>query len=997
FVGRRAELGVLDEALRGGYQLVLVVGDAGLGKTRLVAEAMDSARQRGAVTVACGCLPLADKLPLLPAVHALHELDRLGGGRVLAGALDHLPGFVRAELARLLPQLGDESPGASGQAQLAGREQLFAAFAALLVQLAGEAPVVLLVEDIHWADSATLDLLTCLRIAAAGSALVLVVTCRSDEASVEEHILSWLAQVRRSTAIVEVRLIPLSRDEVAEQAADLAGGAPSAAFVDRLHARAQGNPFYVEQLMAAALTRPAAGDLELPRRLPGGLTDLLTGRVRQVSDAARAVLAGLAVAERPLTEPSLAAVTGLPEPAVRPALGELSAAKLLAPFDDDGGGCRPRHALLAEAVTAGLLPGERLSLHARTAMVLEATGDPAVMAEVAGHWAAAGRPADELRATVAAAEAALQVFAFGQAADLWLRAIDLSQRLPDAAARLNLDPAGLHLSAIDALGCCGRREEAARLTEQTYHRFAAWPDRAIAARVHSLTGSSRSIDDPAAARPLYDEALRLFTGTPASREHAESLLHYANGFRGQGQSDAGLSHLDQALVVAEAAGATDVAIIVLANLARLHIVNGRLDDAFASLQRGNDLVRSLQSPSADAGSGGLLAAIESDLLLKTGRPQEARDVGLEGYERAKRIGRGESVFAIFPLSNAVEAILELGDTAEAARLLDPLTSDGPRLDTWPLHACRVQLDLRRGRVEQAAKRLDTIRRLLPALGDVDFAREIALVAVELALWRSEPQAALAEAEQVLARLHGTEQELLCGELLVLGARAAADLALRARAKGDRLGEGAADAALQRLASILERMGGRPFTEHPYAVRIPGDRAEWTAERSRGEGVSHPAAWEATAAEWEALGRPHRAGYAWWRHAQARLEAGQSPSTVAGPLRRAAASAAGMAPLAEAIEGLARRARISLQATDEESEHAAVPLSRRYGLTARELLVLRLVADGRTNAQIGAELYMSPKTASVHVSNILRKLRVTNRVQAAALAERAGILEETPNH
>jgi DNA-binding NarL/FixJ family response regulator len=105
----------------------------------------------------------------------------------------------------------------------------------------------------------------------------------------------------------------------------------------------------------------------------------------------------------------------------------------------------------------------------------------------------------------------------------------------------------------------------------------------------------------------------------------------------------------------------------------------------------------------------------------------------------------------------------------------------------------------------------------------------------------------------------------------------------------------------------------------------------------------------------------------------------------------------MAPLAEAIEGLARRARIPLQATDERSEHPAVSLSHRYGLTARELLVLRLVADGRTNAQIGAELYMSPKTASVHVSNILRKLQVTNRVQAAALAERAGILEEKPDH
>jgi tetratricopeptide (TPR) repeat protein len=209
-------------------------------------------------------------------------------------------------------------------------------------------------------------------------------------------------------------------------------------------------------------------------------------------------------------------------------------------------------------------------------MVLEATGDPAVMAEVAGHWAAAGRPADELRASVAAAEAALQVFAFGQAADLWRRAIELSQR-----QRLPRSGAKRRRPRLSRSGAGGRR----------------------------------------------------------------------------------------------CGRATDVTITVLANLARLYIVNGRLDEALASLQRGNDLVHSLESLNADAGSGGLLAAIESDLLLKTGRPQQARDVGIEGHERAKRIGQGESVFAVFPLANAVEATLEMGDTAEAARLLDPLTTD----------------------------------------------------------------------------------------------------------------------------------------------------------------------------------------------------------------------------------------------------------------------------------------------------------------------------------
>jgi DNA-binding CsgD family transcriptional regulator/tetratricopeptide (TPR) repeat protein len=792
-----------------------------------------------------------------------------------------------------------------------------------------------------------------------------------------------------------VRLFPLSRAEVAEQASDLAGGAPSEVFVDQLYARTQGNPFYVEQLMAAALTRPDVADPVLPGRLPGGLTDLLTGRVRQVSGAARAVLAGLAVAGRPLTEPSLAAVTELPEPAVRSALGELSAAKLLAPFDD-GAGCRPRHALLAEAVTASLLPGERLSLHARTATVLEATGDPTVMAEVAGHWAAAGRPAEELRASVAAAEAALRVFAFAQAADLWRRAIDLYDGLPDIATRLDLDPARLHLSAIDALSVCGRSEEATRLAEQAYHRFAAWPDRGVAALVHRFAADYASTD-PAGARPLYEEALRLFAGTPASREYAETVLNYANNFFYQGQSDTGLSHLEQALTIADAAEATDVTIMVLANLARLQIQNGRLEEALASLQRGNDLVRGLESINADGEPGVYLAGFESDLLLKNGRLQEARDVGLEGFERARRFGRGDSYTAVIPLGNAVQAIIELGDTAYAARLVDPLTIDEPRFDTWPLYSFRVLLDLRRGLLERAEQLLDTTLQL-PIRGSIDMDREIALIVAEVALWRGRPQAALSEAEQVLARLAGTEQELMCGNLLVLGARAAADLAQRARAQGDEPGEDAARAAIQRLASTLETMGGRPFSDHPYAARVPGDRADWTAERSRCEGPNDPRAWEVAAAAWEELRRPHRAAYAWWRHTQARLDTGEAPIAVTGQLRRAATAAAGMAPLAEAIDNLARQARIQLEApTEATTPSSAKPTPKPYGLTDRELLVLRLVVDGRSNTQIGRELYMSPKTASVHVSNILRKLQVNNRVQAAALAERAGLFGKMPGH
>ena len=172
----------------------------------------------------------------------------------------------------------------------------------------------------------------------------------------------------------EIRLGPLSRAEEAEQVAALAGGPVPPRVLDALYARAEGNPFFTEQLVAAALAGAAEGVLRVPAGLPARLAELLTARAGRCTGDARAVLAGLAVAGRPLTEDQIGAVAGLDVQALRRGLRELAEARLLAD-GTPGGGHRPRHALLAEAVAAGLLPGERAVLHERTARVLEAAGE----------------------------------------------------------------------------------------------------------------------------------------------------------------------------------------------------------------------------------------------------------------------------------------------------------------------------------------------------------------------------------------------------------------------------------------------------------------------------------------------------------------------------------------------------------------------------------------------------------------------------------------------
>ena len=245
---------------------------------------------------------------------------------------------------------------------------------------------------------------------------------------------------------------------------------------------------------------------------------------------------------------------------------------------------------------------------------------------------------------------------------------------------------------------------------------------------------------------------------------------------------------------------------------------------------------------------------------------------------------------------------------------------------------------------------------------------------------------------MLALYTAPDLTIFCGRLLVAGMRGCADLAEQARARRDGHAASAAQAAADGLAFWVKQMAGAPFTDHPYVATIPAERATWDAERTRLAGTSDPAAWNASAKTWEDLGCPHLAGYARWRQAEAQLAAGlPRPATTA--LRAAAAAADGHAPLLAQIHALATRARIPLHPPPDAVTEAPAPDPLApYGLTGRELTVLRLVAAGRTNAQIGAELFISPRTAGVHVTNIMRKLGVANRVQAAALAERAGLAQ-----
>jgi hypothetical protein len=210
----------------------------------------------GVVSVWGGCLPMRETLPLLPVMDALGELSRVDGGELLDAALAVTPRYVRMEVERLLPQLEADAPQSTGRGESGQRDRLFAAIAELLGAVDRRRDTALVVEDVHWADATTLDCLMFLTRPRRDSGLTVVVTCRSDETSLEPQVAEWLTHVRGRGGAAEVRLGPLSRDEVAEQVAELAGATVSAPVVDELYARAEGNPFFTEQLVAAMAGSP---------------------------------------------------------------------------------------------------------------------------------------------------------------------------------------------------------------------------------------------------------------------------------------------------------------------------------------------------------------------------------------------------------------------------------------------------------------------------------------------------------------------------------------------------------------------------------------------------------------------------------------------------------------------------------------------------------------------------------------------------------------------
>lgn len=1000
FIGRQAELATLTDAVAqaasGHAGVVLIGGDAGIGKSRLVGEIATQGRETGVLVLEGGCVSLGDGggLPFAPIVEALRglpailEADRSGA----LGTIADLRSPATAELGRLIPELGTTAgveQGALDRPEWV-QARIFEGLLSLLRSLGERATVVLIIEDLHWADGSTRDVTSFLARNARTERLLVIGTYRADELNRRHPLRPWLSEMERLPRVQRVELARFGRPELEAQVASILEHAPPLGLVDAVERRTEGNPFFVEELLASGAEEPGHG-------LPPTLRDVLLNRVTALSDPAQRLLGVASVAGRTVDSELLATVAGGPEADLEHALRDALAAQIL--VIDPGsraGGYRFRHALLAEAVYDDLLPSERRRLHAAYAAALEARQTPnsaeraSHLSALAHHASAAHEPVRALKAWVAAARAASGAFGFAESVRAYERAIDLWDAVPADDRPQGVDPAALYDEAALASMISGRPDRAvdfARMATSLIDRTRE-PDRwaATNVRLSRALWVSGTMDEGLAILESTAAALEASDASP-TRARVLAALAGAHMLRGDLSEAIAVGH--HAIDVARAGGSQLAEAHALNTLGVSTVLTGDSAEGLRLMKQAFEQTMALDDAYDDLGRS--YANLTSTLLI-SGHAQESLDWAIEGIAWATAVGSSGG-YGRFIAGNAIEAAVRLGqwDLAESMAE-DLLAQDTVGANRTGAIAVSGAFLVERGHPELAEALLDEGRILVESLQDAQFNGPVFVGLIELAVTRGEFERASALAAEGVERLRRTEDRYYYSNLLAFATRAEADLAETARARRDRA---SADRAAQRAseyAANLREMVERTPNPDAFGGRLGASAAFGVAEASRAAGTPDPDAWKEAAAK--TANGAWLAAYARFRLAEALLAAHAPRQEAESELAEsyAAATTLGALPLIGWIEAMARRARISLQADPQlvESAEEREPATDDLGLTNREREVLALVAEGYTNRRIAETLFISESTAGVHVSNILGKLGVASRTEAAAVAARLGL-------
>ncbi|MEV6653236.1 AAA family ATPase [Streptomyces sp. NPDC051219] len=986
FVGRADELTVLTEALSraaaGEPQALLVGGEAGVGKTRLVEEFLAAACRGDAVVAVGGCVEIGSEgLPFAPFSTALRALRRQLPQELAAAA------GQEDELARLLPELG-EAPRGPHQEESTAR--LFELTVRLLERLAMDRTVVVALEDLHWADASTRHLLAYLFRTLRRGRLVVIATYRADDIHRRHPLRPLLAELDRLRTVQRIELSRFNRAEVRRQLAGILAVEPEQALVDDVFTRSDGNAFFVEELACCIGTRCRPG-------LSDSLRDLLLVRVEALPEDAQRVVRMVAEGGSAVEYPLLLAVARLTEDELIEALRSAAGANILN-ATADGDGYRFRHSLVREAVSDDLLPGERSRINRRYAEALEA--DPSLVRaderpiRLASYWYYAHDTVKALPAVLEASVAARRRHAYSEqlrllerAMDLWedvpaevrqaLRPVDYAEAYPPCGCHPETTPLrhlDLLAEAAVAARLGGERERALMITKKALRRLDGENDPLRAAWF--WTERSKLVQSLARGDGWAElgTAQELVRGLPPSAVHAGVLADVASWGHLHAPGPDSLAAAERAVEYARLVDAEEIELTARLTVGALLADAGDIDAGLAEMYAVKNRVVELGLFSQVGRSHvNLPSTLES-----LGRSQEAVQIAAEGIELSRKYGLLD--VEAWALGNMTESLLALGRWDEAAervqRLQAVAQSAKPRgAAAWQL----AELAFARGELAEAGQQLTAAHK---HYGSHDPMPQHALPLSRLAIGLAAAEGRILDARTELERTleggfaPGTHRY---GWPLLLTA---------ARAEAEARGLPAAEAGRPGILALIRAAARRLATPVPmwtaHALYV-------AAELERAEGHNSVDRWTEAATALTPLERPYLLAHVRLRLAEALLSAdanGNARGTAAELLRQADAAAERLRarPLREDIALLAQRARLPLAAAPEGAEQPADP-AEALGLTSRERDVLRLVAVGRTNRQIAEKLFISPKTASVHVSNILAKLGVAGRGEAAALAHR----------
>ncbi|GAA4547792.1 helix-turn-helix transcriptional regulator [Pseudonocardia xishanensis] len=1017
-VGRVAEraalTAALDRARAGSGGAVLLAGDAGVGKSRLVGEVAAGASD--ALVLLGRCLDTAgSELPYLPFTEVAGQLAAAD-----PQVVERYPGLLR------LTTLGGE-PERGGREL--GQLQMFEALLSALGAAAARRPVLLVVEDLHWADRSSRDLLVFLLSRLADQPLLVVATYRADDLHRRHPLRPVLAELVRLPAVERLDLAPLPPEDTVALVRSLAAELGLAERELRtLAERSEGNAFFAEELVSAA----GGGGL------PEALADVLLTRFERLPAAARQVLRVAAVAGRSVADDTLAEVSGLEPGEFTEAVREAVAHQVL--ITDAAGELAFRHALLREAVYEDLLPGERGRIHGRYADLLAARMDagprPGLGASPAAALAHHALAAHDLpRALAASVRAAREADRLGAPAEVLRhaeRAVELWPAVPDAAGVAGADELAVTLWAAWSASATGDPDRGLALSTRALDLVDALddPERAADVRVRHAIRLLERMDGGAAAVATTREAIALLAGRPPGAELAWAHAILA---RAMWRTDdvAGLrEHGEAALRIARATAAD-------------------LRSEPPTPRRGGPQPGSRGAASADldrrgaaaggraAGPGGSdtligdalqdIAAVEADALISLavleefeGRGWRSRELLTEAMPQARESGNTGVELRIF--YNRGMSLLEEGALGAAA---DEFAAGGRRAvetgTTWSAYGMDMRVaqlisEFMAGRWD-AAERTARLggARVAPAVAGrlaaagllVDVARgrsaeaerrwreldsrsqeddQVVLLlgqaGTELALWRGDRAEALRRAETALADL----RRILPHHLASIALAALGLAALEPGDDGDPADRAAALLAAAEDAATrgIARSGSVGVEGRAWSARA-------RAEAARVRGGDDPALWT-TVVEAFGYGEPYRRAQALLRRAEAALRAaGAADRSVAARLREAAAADLAEAHATAVELGAGPLAAAVRETADHAGAPTVAPEGRSGPLTPREHAVLRLVAEGRTNRQVGEVLYISEKTVSVHLSRVMAKLGAASRTEAVAVGYERGLI------